>query len=146
MTSKIPVLIYLDSNALIRFVEGTEVPLLSLIQHAKQGRVQLFTSELTLAEVLVGPLKHKQDHLVSIYEQLLGDSAAITMVPVSQVILRTSATIRADMGNKGPDAIHAATAAACACSIFVSSDKRIKLPDGMRRVDSDAVGALDFGP
>ncbi len=146
MISTAPTLIYLDSNALIRFVEGTEVPLLSLLQHAKRGRAQLFTSELTLAEVLVGPLKQKQGDLIVIYEQLLGDSAAMTMVPVSQTILRASATIRAEMGNKGPDAIHVATAVACACSVFVSSDKRIKLPVGMRRIDADHVGSLDLGP
>jgi predicted nucleic acid-binding protein len=146
VTSKGPIHIYLDSNALIRFVEGTEVPLLALIQHARHARVQLFTSELTLAEVLVGPLKQEQNDLVSIYEQLLGDHAAMTMVPVGQAILRASATIRAKMGNKGPDAIHVATAQSCACSIFVSSDKRIKLPVGMRRIDSDAVGALAVEP
>jgi predicted nucleic acid-binding protein len=138
-----PTLIYLDANAIIRTVEGGVEPLAFLIDMATENLVHLRTSELTLAEVLVGPLKQSQAELMKFYEKMLVSDVYLSVVPIDRDILRRSAYIRATTGNKGADTIHIATAMYCACTLFISSDKRIRLPDGVRRIDIDQLKDLD---
>jgi predicted nucleic acid-binding protein len=135
--------IYLDANAFISSVEGESDALAFLVGQASAGLVELYTSELTLAEVLVSPLKKAQLELVELYELMLVSDDTLSVVPVDRDILRRSADIRAALGNKGADAIHVASAVSSACAAFVSSDKRLRLPDGMTRIDVDRVTGLD---
>lgn len=135
--------IYLDSNAIIRFIEGGDDGFLLLIEQASASLAHLCTSEFTLAEVLVGAVKSRKPELAALYEDFLVSDEALTVVPVDRDILRRSAEIRALLGNKGPDAIHVATALSASCTVFVSSDKRVRLPDGIRRVSIEEIANLD---
>ena len=56
-------------------------------------------------------------------------SAWLAMVPVSRTILIDAARLRANSGLRLPDAIHVATAVAAGCPIFLSNDRRLKVPD-----------------
>ncbi|WP_244548453.1 type II toxin-antitoxin system VapC family toxin [Bosea vaviloviae] len=114
-----------------------------LIEMASENLVHLYTSELTLAEVLVGPLKQSQPGLAKFYEEMLVSDDYLTVVPVGRDVLRRSADIRATTASKGADAIHVATAMYSTCTLFISSDKRIRLPNGMTRIDIDQVEDLD---
>lgn len=147
MTPGIPTAVYLDADAIIRFIEGPSDGLLFLIENAAENLVRLYTSEFTLAEVLVRPLREGQRDLVTLYEELLaGDDDLLTVVPVDRLVLRQSADIRASLGNKGPDAIHVATAVIAGCSVFISSDGRLKLPPALHRLRIDDVSKLDCWP
>jgi len=139
LTSSRLVSVYLDANAIIQSIETDGAPLAMLMSHVERGGVSLFTSELSLAEVLVRPLKEGQDQLVELYERLLAPQERLSVLPISRAILRSSAEIRAMLGNKGPDAIHVATARATSCTLFVSSDTRLRLPDGMTRMEPAGV-------
>jgi predicted nucleic acid-binding protein len=138
-----PTSIYLDANAVIRFIEGENDGLIFLLESSAIDPLHLYTSELTLAEVLVGPLKRGQQKLVGLYEAFLISDDTLTVVPVDRAVLRASAEVRAILGNKGPDAIHVATAVRAACSVFISSDDRIKLPDGIKQVRIDDIANRD---
>ena len=138
-----PTRIYLDANAIISSVEGGLDALTFLIELAAKNVVHLCTSEFTLAEVLVGPLKQSQPGLVSLYEEMLVSDDYLSVFPVDRQILRGSADVRATTANKGADAIHLATALHSACTVFVSSDKRIRMPYGMTQIDIDQVEDLD---
>ena len=134
---------YLDTNAVIRFVESEDNSLLFLFEQAAAGLIQLVTSELTLAEVLVGPLKDGDTKLAEIYEEFLTSYDVLEVRPVDRSVLRRSAEIRATLGNKGPNVIHIATALLCECSLLFSSDQRLKLPDSLRQVDLPHIHDID---
>ena len=71
--------------------------------------LDLVTSELSLLETLVQPLKNADKLLITAYETLLCETQ-ITLVPITADVLRIAAQIRASTNLKTPDAIHAATA------------------------------------
>ncbi len=131
--------VYLDANALIRFVETEDELFDVLLDAARLREGRLCTSEFTLAEVLVMPLRNNDDAMRTIYEALFASESEVEIIPVDRAVLCRSAKLRAFAGGKAPDAIHVATAILAGCSIFVSSDQRIVLPHDMRRVDADAV-------
>ena len=135
--------VYLDTNFVIRFVEGATDRLDRVVDMADAGTIELVTSELTSAEVLVVPFRLAKSDLVDTYETLLSGDGFIEVLPVTRDVLRRSAAIRATIGNKGMDAIHVATAASAECSIFLSSDTGIRLPPGMRLVTLEAIEAGD---
>ncbi len=84
--------------------------------------IELISSELILMEVLVLPLRNKDESLISDYEQLLLNSS-MQLVPIEQAILRQAANLRANNSLKTPDAIHAATAISTNCDLFITNDK-----------------------
>ena len=83
--------------------------------------IEVISSELILMEVLVLPLRNNDESLISDYEQLLLNSA-MQLIPVEQAILRQAANLRATNRLKTPDAIHAATAMAVNCDLFLTND------------------------
>jgi len=126
---------YLDTNAVIRFIESEDEGLLFLFEQAAAGVMRLVTSELTLAEVLVGPIKDGDERLANIYEEFLTSGDGLEVRPIDRTILRRSAEIRAILGNKGPDAIHIATALVSGCSLLFSSDQRLRLPSHLAQIE-----------
>jgi predicted nucleic acid-binding protein len=71
-------------------------------------------------ESLVVPLRHGNTILLDTYEQLL--SSQISLVPISQTILKSAAQLRATTNLKTPDAIHAATALDVGFTLFLTND------------------------
>lgn len=135
--------IYLDANAFIRFLESDETQIANLFEMVAPGMARLYTSELTLAEVLVAPLREGDRKLIDAYEDFISTDETLTVVPVDRAILRWSAEIRATLGGKTPDAIHTATALANGCNIMVSSDQRLRLPASLRRVAVEDVDKVE---
>jgi predicted nucleic acid-binding protein len=130
---------YFDSNALIRLVESTDVDMLYLLHQAASGVVRAVTSEVALAEVLVKPMKDGDGQVIAGYDALFQDDEFMEVVPVTRDILRRSAASRAAIGNKGMDAIHVATAEVAECTIFLSSDLRLRLPQTLTRLRLDQI-------
>ena len=149
-----PPLVYVDANAFIYFLEGEEdvaKPILKLFSFLKNQRRTAVTSELTLAEVLP---KARQREQRQVYLDLIVWSGICELQPVSRDILyetvdyRRSAATRLTGGQeimpRLPDAIHVVTAVRSGCSRILSADARMRLPDGMARVDpnENAVAVL----
>jgi len=123
--------VYLDANVFIYALESqgpfTRAAQLVLTNVCNRTSVAL-TSELTLTEVLVIPLRTNNKAAIALYEAFLTDVSKIELLPVTRTVLRLAAELRATNGTKLPDAIHIASALDNRCSTFISQDKRIKAP------------------
>jgi predicted nucleic acid-binding protein len=121
--------IYLDANVFIYTLEGFPafLPLLTaLFARMDRGELSAVTSELTLAEVLVKPLRSGNDFLRERYEETLKSGGALAVIPVGRAVLSRAALILARHETlKMPDAIHLATALAAGCSRFLTNDYRL---------------------
>lgn len=136
MTSLAGSVIYIDANAFILFGEAHSdlgLRLKSVFAAMAEGTLEIVTSDLTLAEVLVGPLKSKRPDLVSAYEKLLFPRKNFFRIPVTVRILKRSAELRASFNIKLPDAIHVATALETACTVFLTEDHRLQVPVALVR-------------
>jgi predicted nucleic acid-binding protein len=133
-----PATIYLDTQVIIYTVEANPnyYSLLQPLWLKFQGcEIELMTSELTLLEALVFPLKNANTSLVRDYEQLLL-SSEIQLISITQSVLRTAANLRANTNLKTPDAIHAATAISEGCTLFLTNN------NGFRNVPNLSVVIL----
>jgi predicted nucleic acid-binding protein len=88
---------------------------------AQTGTLGVVTSELTLMESLIGPLKSGNTALVIAFEQMLL-GADTRLLPITQPILREAARLRATTKLRTPDALHAATTREAGCVLFVTND------------------------
>lgn len=132
--------VYLDANVFIYAVEGFEKYAglrAALLEAIEVRKIQAVTSELTLAEVLVRPLKEKRTDIAAVYERLVQSQFSLKVVPVSRGILVAAAGLRATSGCKLPDAIHAATAQSAGSEFLFTADKSLKAPLPMRVVTLD---------
>ena len=93
------------------------------------GECEALTSELTIGEVLVGPMRGKLTELVNIYRRLLAGSENLKICPVTLNIIDAAAALRAMSSLKMPDALHIATALHHQCKFLVTNNKKIKVPD-----------------
>jgi predicted nucleic acid-binding protein len=137
---KVPTgLVYVDTNAVIYHVERIEpyrTAAESLWTDLDAGKAQVATSDLSLLEVLVKPLREGNSFLVALYRTVLLGTVGLQCLPITRQVLETAARLRADHNLKTPDAIHAATALQAGCASFVTNDA------GFRRVPSLPVAVL----
>ena len=120
--------VYVDTSPVIYSVEKHAdywQILVSLWQSLKSGEIKVITSELTLLETLVQPIRQNNKILIAAYEALL-TKTEIELFPITLDILRESANLRASENLKTPDAIHAATAAAANCQYLLTNDPAFK--------------------
>ena len=95
------------------------------------GHLRIALSTITLAEILVGPLRRGQDTLARRYERAL---AGFEVVPVSAEVAATAARLRATSGLRLPDALQAATAIECGAVALVTHDRDFSRLQGLRVV------------
>lgn len=86
-------------------------------------RDTLYTSALTLGEVLVKPTETGDQALRRRYEAAI--LAAATVVPFTVDAARIYADLRGDRTIKAPDAIQLSCAASVAVDLFVTNDERL---------------------
>jgi|SRR5690606_35249527 len=133
--------VYLDANVFIYLFEAPETygaTLHVLARSLDQGLINAATSELTLAEVLVKPIREAPSY-IPIYQQYLRTRSHFEVHPVSRAVLVEAARLRAGSPLKLPDAIHAATAMQTNCEVFLTNDGRIKSITGL-----DVLQLADF--
>lgn len=122
--------LYLDANILIALGEGRgEIRelLIELAAQYKQGRTPfLRTSELTLAEILVGPYRENNEELIATYDGWLISGSFMDVGPVDRSVLWYAAVLRAAYQSiKLPDAIHISTAIGFGCTHMLTADIRL---------------------
>ncbi len=118
----------LDSAPLIYFIEDHPVHaerLSAFFEDVARGCVQVVTSVVTLAEVLVRPLQERRMDLVERYKGILLGSKAFDVRPVSAQIAEQAAQLRATYGLRAPDAIQLATAMSAGATAFLTNDARL---------------------
>ena len=117
-------MVYVDTAPIIYTVErhaDYEALLLPLWTALDAKTIEVVTSELTLLETLVKPLRDEDQALAEDYERLL-TATGISLQPVTANVLRAAARIRATSKMKTPDAIHVATALSVGCARFITND------------------------
>ncbi|MFW6359930.1 MAG: type II toxin-antitoxin system VapC family toxin [Chroococcales cyanobacterium] len=124
--------VYLDTAPIIYTIE--KIPdyfqlLRPVWLQLQNGEIEILTSELTLMESLVLPIRNSDNLLINAFETLL-NSSQVQLIPISQVILKEAARLRGVTNLKTPDAIHVATATTTKCDRFLTNDTRIRdIPD-----------------
>lgn len=123
--------IYLDTNIFVMAFETrneTSELLTRIFENADLHPETFFvTSELTLSELLVRPIRDGDDIIVAQYEAAAAPSALLNVTSVTRSVLLPAAALRAqDLGIKLQDAIHVATAMVANCSHILTNDYGIK--------------------
>jgi len=85
---------------------------------------QLVTSTFTLGEILVKPIKEKNDLLVARYQQVL--PATSLLIPFDEKAASAYARVRADRTVRPPDAIQLACASSFGVDLFITNDMRLQ--------------------
>jgi len=125
--------IYLDTVTIIYSIERFPeyVALLDpMWQQLRVGTLQIITSEITLLETLVMPIRQSNMDLIMRYERLL-TASEVSLIPIDQTILKSAANLRATTNLKTPDAIHAATALNADCTLFLTNDAGLRTVSGL---------------
>jgi len=127
--------VYLDADAIIYAIEKIEpyysllLPLLSAVNRRTIG---LVGSELLLVETLVKPIELGDAELEANFRRFLTASREMRLLPVSLSILESALKLRVAHRIRTPDAIHAATALATNCTLFVSNDPAFRRVTGLQ--------------
>ena len=139
--------VYLDTAPIIYSVEKNPAYIdltLQIWTLLDAGDIEVVTSELTLLETLVQPLRNSDDDLVKAYEELLTDSL-VKSLPITIDIIRSSASLRANLNFKTPDALHAASALASGCDILIANDDIFRRTPGIQiLILGDHVNPVDL--
>lgn len=98
---------------------------------------EIYTSALTLGELLVKPAGEENEQLVQLYESRLGPPA-ITIIPFDRACAANFARIRQDRSIKASDAMQLACAAQARCDLFLTNDDRLsrKIIQGIQFIAS----------
>ncbi len=118
--------VFWDSNLFIYLLEdygALSKQVVSLRQRMVTRNDQLYTSTLTLGEVLVKPLEKGNTTLQRRFEDELRASA--TLISFNDEAARLYASIRCDRTLKAPDAIQLACAAQARVDLFITNDDRL---------------------
>lgn len=136
--------VYVDTNAFVYFLQrhpefyGRVLP---LFEAAAQGRLQLVSSELTVAELLVQPYKLGRADVAATYRRFLKDEGLIELVPISLNVLEAAAASRGTLGGSLADAIHIATASLSDCVAFVTNDHGIRAAPPLKIIQLATINA-----
>jgi predicted nucleic acid-binding protein len=118
--------VFWDTNLFIYLFEdygGLSQRVADIRGRMLERRDELFTSTLTLGEVLVKPAEAGNVSLKTQYEEAIVRSA--TLIPLSRDAARLYADIRRDRSIRAPDAIQLACAASARVDLFVTNDDRL---------------------
>jgi len=141
--------IYLDANTFIYAAEAIE-PYASLLapifRRIHAGEALGATSELTIAEVLVMPIRERRDDLHQFYEAMLYGAGPLHVIPVDRAVLTEAARLRAGSKLRLPDAIHGASARLAQCTVLVTNDLRLAAVPGVEVVQLSMVAGTKPQP
>ena len=118
--------VFWDTNLFIYLIEDAgdrAQRVLELYGRMRERGDSLFTSALTVGEVLVKPVERDDDALRRRYEQALSSGA--TVLPFDIDAASHYAEIRQDRSIRPPDAIQLACAASAGMDLFITNDDRL---------------------
>ena len=137
--------IFWDTNLFVHLLEDkgelTE-RVVALRERMVERSDELFTSTLTLGEILVRPVEAGDEDLARRYEHAI--TAAATVLQFDRSAAVAFAGIRRDRSIAPPDAIQLACASVAGVDMFITSDQRLsrKVVPGIHFIQSLANAAL----
>jgi predicted nucleic acid-binding protein len=131
--------VFFDTNLFIYLLEDygeLSKRVGDLWQNMVVRKDDLYTSTLTLAEVLVKPKGIEDISGMNRFETLL--TSVATLIPFDEKAARKYAAIRQDRTIKPPDAIQLACAASVGTDLFITNDQRLsrKVVSGIHFITS----------
>jgi predicted nucleic acid-binding protein len=118
--------IFWDTNLFIYLIEDygkLSERVVRLRQRMNERQDELYTSTLTLGEILIKPFEANNEILARRYETALLQGAVL--VPFDRDAARLYAGIRRDRTIRPPDAIQLACAARAQVDLFITNDERL---------------------
>jgi predicted nucleic acid-binding protein len=119
-------IVAIDSAPLVYYMEAHPVffaRLQPFFEALEKRRFEATTSTVTIAEVLVHPLRFKRTKLVEAYRELFMTFLRVTALSYS--IAEKAALLRAVHNLKSPDAIQVATAMDQKADFFLTNDTKL---------------------
>ena len=118
-------MIYLDSNVVIRLIEGdpaTRAPLEARLAPYRGVAGSLLTSRLTRLECRVKPLRDGDATLLGLYDAFFA-GPEVAVLELTAAVVEKATDIRAALKIKTPDALHLATAAVSGATAVITGDR-----------------------
>ena len=121
--------VYFDTNPIIYFIEQNTqfielvTPVFEMIG---EDSILAFTSELSLTEVLIKPIRDNRIQIIQTHKELLLDPELFTLISPNQDTFLLAAELGGKSSMRMPDAIHMACAIESKCKYFITNDKGIK--------------------
>lgn len=127
-------LLGIETAPFIYFVEenATYIQRMDAIFNHVNAGIQVITSVVTLAEVLVMPISEGQAAYERAYREMLLNTRQITSLPVSSRMAEQAARLRAKYRLRTPDALQIATAIEAGCDAFLTNDTSFRRVSEMR--------------
>ncbi|HSI33608.1 MAG: type II toxin-antitoxin system VapC family toxin [Phycisphaerae bacterium] len=116
-------MIYLDSNIIIRFVEGvpaTREP----IRQRLQGETVLVTSRLSRIECRCHPMGRNDAIVLGLFDTFFS-SPELTLTTIDDPVIEEATSIRSRYRFRTPDAIHLASAVVAGATAFLTGDLQL---------------------
>lgn len=99
---------------------------------ADTGQIALVTSTITVAEVLIHPLRLGAVSLRDEYLDLLLHSANLELQSIDIEVAQRAAALRAAYNIRLPDALQIATALHAGCTAFLTNDRQLSRVNNLR--------------
>src|SRR6266850_734118 len=118
--------IFWDTNLFIYLLEdygAFSKRVAEVRQRMLSRKDQLYTSTLTLGEILVKPREANDEEGIQKFIHTL--SSIAVLVPFDQDVAQIYASVRQDRSIRAPDAIQLACAASAASDLFITNDDRL---------------------
>lgn len=97
-----------------------------LFSSIESGTIKAVTSIITLLEILVGPKKEKNEHLIEEYKFLLQTFPNLRMVSLEEETADIASSLRAEYNIKTPDAIQVASSILAGAKAFITNEPSLK--------------------
>jgi predicted nucleic acid-binding protein len=117
--------VLIDTNPIIYWFEGSDLaaPFESVFLDVQAGRIDALMTPITVAEVVMGPLRAGKEALAERYRQAITSSHGFSVRDTSSDIAMLAARLRLRHALKLPDAIQLATAIDAGCFAMISRDR-----------------------
>ena len=105
-------MIYADAGIIIRLIEGDvriRAPISARLEAVRVERPFILTSCLSRLECRCKPMRRNQEGLLKLYDAFFA-SPEVVVGEIGADVVEKATELRASVGFKTPDAIHAATA------------------------------------
>lgn len=134
----------LDTAPLVYYVEEHPqyLPIVEPLFNAlDDGMLRAVASTIALLEVLVVPLRNGDAETAQAYRDILLNSDAMTLMPVSPEVAERAAQLRARYTVRTPDALHLATALHAGATHFITNDTRLPALTNLQVITLDSLAA-----
>ena len=125
--------VYFDTNPIIYYLEQVQ-PFYEIacpfFESIGMSEIQAYTSEFTLAEILIKPMRENTIPLIQDIKDFILDPDLISLTKTHRELFLKAAEFGGQYGLRSADSIHFVSAIENHCHFFVTNDKKFKSQSG----------------